>query len=140
MDRNQPLFVSYPQIKWDDAARSHLSKIAGETAAALDHYHSAVNNGTMTLHAIEVEGQRVGSLSYMMDQDFVGDVLFVTGMGAEPVEGVNLTRDACAIFLPALAKSLGCKAIRFWTRREGFVRALSDHGFAPVYVMEKAID
>lgn len=131
--------VTYPQIAWDAAARSHLSLIAGETPAALDHYQSAVDRGEMTLHAIEVDGQRIGSITYMLDRDFVGDVLFVTGMGAQPVDGVSLTHDACNVFLPAIAEALGCKAIRFWTRRDGFVRALSDLGFAPIYVMEKSL-
>mgnify|MGYP000586723427 CR=1 FL=1 len=139
MDRNKALCVSYRAIEWDAAAKSHLGLIAGETDAGLAHYEAAINNGEMSLMAVDFEGQRVGSLSYMLDHDLCGKVLFVTGMGAHPVEGVSLAQDACARFLPELAKEKDCAAIRFWTRREGFVKALEQEGYAPIYVMEKAV-
>lgn len=139
MDRNQALCVTYRSISWDDAAKSHLGLIAGETDAGIVHYEQAVNNGEMFLIAIDVEGQRIGTLSYMIDHDLGGAVLFVTGMGAHPVAGVSLAQDACNNFLPELAKQKGCALIRFWTRREGFVKALEGEGFAPIYVMEKAV-
>lgn len=139
MDRIQPPDVTYEPIAWDNAARSHLGRIAGETESALDHYQSAVDQGQMSLHGVFLNRSRVGSITTMIDHDFIGRVLFVTGMGAEPVNGVSLTHDAAQVFLPALAQSLECKALRFWTRRAGFVRALELEGFKPVYVMEKEI-
>lgn len=139
MATNQALCVTYSAIEWDAPAKVHLGLIAGETDAGLVHYEQAVNKGEMSLAAIEVEGQRVGTLSYMIDHDLGGAVLFVTGMGAHPVEGVSLAQDACSTFLPELAKQKGCALIRFWTRRAGFVKALKDEGFAQIYVMEKAV-
>lgn len=139
MDRNKPLFVSYRPIEWDAPATAHLGLIAGETDAGLAHYERAVNNGDMSLVAIDVDGQRIGTLSFMIDHDLGGAVLFVTGMGANPVDGVSLAQDACTNFLPDLAKKNGCNVVRFWTRRAGFVKALEGEGYAPIYVMEKPI-
>lgn len=135
----QALHVSYPEIAWDKATEAHLGRIDGASTDVLAHYRQAVENGEVTLHGIEVEYQRVGTIAYMIDNDIQGQVLFVMGMGAEPVEGVNLALNASSDFLPKRAKELGCVAVRFWTRREGFTRVLRNEGYETIYVMEKPI-
>lgn len=131
--------VTFPRIDWDAATERHLGLIAGETEAGLVHYREEVEAGRMALHGVVVDGWRAGTIAYMVDHDLVGRVLFVTGMGAETTSGISLAKVASDTFLPAVARDLKCVAIRFWTRRKGFVRKLQDAGFEPIYVMEKAI-
>lgn len=131
-------YVNCPVVEWDEFASVHLGKIAGETDAGLIDYRQSVEAGRMTLRAIEINGARVGTFSHMIDDDFCGRILFVTGMGAEPVKGFCLTSHFGGEYLPKLARDLGCQCIRFWTRRAAFVRKLSGQ-FDPIYVMEKRL-
>lgn len=131
--------VTYPRIDWDGATERHLGLIAGEAEAGLVHYREEVAAGRMALHAVKLDGWRVGTIAYVVDHDLAGPILFVTGMGAEATKGVSLAKHTAETFLPEKARELGCVAIRFWTRRAGFGRTLQDIGFKPIYVMDKAL-
>lgn len=137
-DRKTPS-VTYPRIGWDGAAERHLGLIAGETEAGVAHYREEVSAGRMALHGVLLDGWRAGTITYMIDHDLAGRILFVTGMGAESTKGINLGQHACTEFLPAKGRELECVAVRFWTRRAGFIRVLQSEGYSPIYVMEKPL-
>jgi hypothetical protein len=82
----------------------------------------------------------VGTFCYFIDRDLIGDVLFIAGMGIEPSAGASIAKPLVETIIPPIVKSHECKAARFWTKREGFVRLLRDVGFVPIYVMEKTYD
>jgi hypothetical protein len=132
--------VECPVIQWDAKTVQHLKLIAGENDRGIAHYRNEVETGRMTLRAINLDGERVGTFCYFIDTDFDGDVFFIAGMGIEPAAGASIAKPIVETIIPPIAKAQGCKAARFWTKRQGFVRLLSGAGFEPIYVMEKTYD
>ena len=133
-DRKAPTVI-YERLGWDDLAADHLMR-DGTSREGVQSIAAEVAANKQALYGIFVEGNRVGSICYTAHEDVGGRVLFVTGMGADPTDGLSLIADAFNNFLPKQAKANFCSILRIWTQREGFLRVLRGAGCRTFYVME----
>jgi hypothetical protein len=126
--------VSFEPVRWGAIAARHFAQIEGLTSHDLANYAIGVASTAKGLCAIEVDGKRRGSILWSVQDEPNGTFLVIDEAFCEPVPGVQIAREIEA-FADEMAKRVGATKLRFWTRREGLRRMMSDR-FSCLYVME----
>jgi len=124
-------------VGFDDRTVQDLARVRHFTTADIDHFKEGVASGHYNLLAVEISGQRRGTL--VLSWDYGSEkALFCNVLAAEHVPGADLIAaidDMCC----ALAREHGAKKFRFCTYRPGLVRICEALGFKRQFTMEKAV-
>lgn len=132
-----------PQIairgtRFCERARTDLSRVRTFQKADIDLMETHCAQGVVSLFAVEMDGQRVGTMALSWDHDASGKVLFCNALAIDRFHGSNIV-PAVVEMLGPWAKDQGASKMRFQTARDGLMRVCKGLGFDRQYVMEKEI-
>jgi hypothetical protein len=120
-------FVGAPCL--DDAMARDLAAIADDDAP-LDWYARMVEQSALTAWAVQVDGERAGTVLWRLDAEPYGRCfVVVAAVGDHPK--FDLTHRVLPQ-LEAVALGMRCAGVRFHTRRLGLVHKSAAHGYKPV--------
>lgn len=135
--------VSEPQISvvgaaWDERAERDVQAIRALDPLDLSDMRQKVERGAATLFAVNVDGERAGSLILSWQDSPRGRVIYCEALAAES--------GTCGHIVPTLiemiaewAKAQGAAMLRFETARDGLMKICEANGFSRFYVMERAL-
>lgn len=125
----------FSPASWSDQIAADLRSIAAHDERDVMAFRHQVEAGEMQAMDILANGQRVGSLVWSLAHEPDGRDLVLNAVAAQPVAGVSLAREILWRWRE-MAKGLGARRLRFWTRRRGLVRILEQQGALASYVVE----
>lgn len=126
--------VAFEEVAFDARAVADLSRIAGMGEVDFAFYARSVAAGGHVCTGVFVNGARVGTVIWSLSDGPHGTALVVDELGAEATPGVDVVK-AVEALTEALATHYGANAIRFITRRKGFLRALDNYELT--YILER---
>ena len=127
--------VAFTEIEWDQEAIKHLRLIDGMRLPVIQKYAQAVKSGERVLVGIYVNGRRIGSLIWSLEDECGKRVFSLDEVGAMPADEGAIA-DSVATFANEIAKTHKADLIRVLTARPGLVRLYRD-GWKVSYVLER---
>lgn len=132
---HHPKEMTFEREKWNEVAERELSQIADVTPEDMAIFKAQVRLESWQLLAIQIDGERVGSVVWSTEREGKTFAVIVNAAFARPVRGVDVAQALLDMF-HTTARHYGASAVRIWTSRRGLVRKLERAGATKRYVME----